>query len=180
MLNKSTSPLSCISSPYQPGLKGEPYKFPVRYIGDRPYHCKSQYFRDYKWLHYNETEDSVYCYVCRNAFASGILQVNKYNCDDGAYVTRGIKRWKCAEKKFMKHHKSSHHVDAVAASVLQPITEFFGFDAEQAKNRGNLKRVIETVRFLSAEGLPLILLEKLTKFRADDQVYPIVDQCISK
>ena len=49
------------SSIYRP-LKS--YAFPKTAIGNQERPCQYQWFEDYKWLHYNERKDCVFCYFC--------------------------------------------------------------------------------------------------------------------
>ena len=57
--------------------------------------------RQYPWLHYGESKDSIFCYICFNQNAKG-------NCkkSDKTFITSGFSNWKKALLRFNEHQTS--------------------------------------------------------------------------
>ena len=116
------------------------------------------------WLHYNESLDAAFCFVCMKAIrCNSISSANVEN----AFIRMGYRDWKYAldkRKGFYKHQSSECHKEAmercftIRSEVLEEINELFSSEKvmnEQFDNRTVLLKIIENVRFLARQGIPL-------------------------
>ena len=85
-----TSPASTRSplteKPFHPK---KDFKFPKTKFASRERSCQSTWFESYEWLHYNQEDDSVTCFICATEEKKGNLQSGR-NKDD-AYIKRGFR-----------------------------------------------------------------------------------------
>ena len=76
------------------------FKFPQRSLGQKNLvkrSFQSSWFANRTWLHYNEVNDLVYCYVCMAGYRDGKL--NSLNLDK-AFILNGFSNWKDASVAF--------------------------------------------------------------------------------
>ena len=74
-----------------------------------------QWFHNWSWIHYYETNDVAFCHTCVKAIESNKLK-NVSSNGDLAFIHRGYANWKDASGKtgaFCKHESSSLHKQAV-------------------------------------------------------------------
>ena len=89
------------------------FKYPKREYKDSNRSFQPQWYKRWKWLHYNEQKDSVTCYVCWHAHLHHMLPNMKI---DDAFIESGYTNWKNAtdtKKGFNQHEKSAVHRSAV-------------------------------------------------------------------
>lgn len=130
------------------GRKGEQRSFRVEW-------CE-----EFDWLHYDVSKDAAFCYLCmRCEHEKKFLQSTKR---DLAFISRGFTFWKEGPKAFKKHQVSECHREAVDTLIVLPrsttdIAEQMSAQhkAEKAFNRQMLLVVLQSVRFLVRQGLPL-------------------------
>lgn len=134
--------------------------FPVNYQGRR---FKTDWY-SFNWLHYVEHNDSVLCHTCVTADKQGKLVSAKNK--DPCFLKDGCKNWKKATQKFREHQESECHKIAVQAVIVIPtscvdIGESLSqlHQQEKAKNRHNVVKIIQNIRFFSKTrvGLPGVI-----------------------
>ena len=111
----------------------------------------------FSWLHYDVDKDAAFCYLCMPE--KKFLVSTKR---EPAFVLKGFTYWKEGPKAFKKHQGSDCHREAVDALVVLPqSTKDVGdllsseHQAEKARNRKMLLLILENIRFLARQGLPL-------------------------
>ena len=145
--------------PHQP----RNFKFPKRSFGKKTVvqrAFQSQWFSRWKWLHYVEESDAVFCYTCVKAysenklFSVGILE--------STYISTGYTNWKDACVKFAAHEASQCHKDSVLKTITLPATtrDIVGslstqIAQETLDRRQCFLKLLSNIRFLARQGLPL-------------------------
>jgi len=74
--------------------------FPKRSFGNKTVVRRSfqpSWFDSFSWLHYDESRDVAYCYVCMRASKEKKLAAK---CTDQAFISRGFHNWKAATVSF--------------------------------------------------------------------------------
>ena len=61
---------------------------------------QAKWFDCHSWLHYDEGNDLVFCYLCMQALQEKKLMASK--CVDEAVTSRGFSNWKDAKVAFTK------------------------------------------------------------------------------
>ena len=154
-------PLSKISeSPNQPG----DYSFLSRKFGKSnivSHAFQSSWFARWKWLHYDATQDLVFCHTCVVVAKTGKMKLGG-NMKDSIFLSGGFSNWKDATVGFVKHEKTMTHKIAVDLIEVLPCTtrdvgEMLSsvHAAEKAVNRHCLLKIAENIHFLAQQGLPL-------------------------
>ena len=85
--SNNSGPLLTHSSIYRPPKS---YAFPKTAIGNQEQPCQYQWFEDYKWLHYYEKKDCMFCYFCIKHQAKLSAEHNK----DPVYVSTSFETGK--------------------------------------------------------------------------------------
>lgn len=153
-----TSSLLVVDQPNQP-LN---FKFPQREFG-----CKTKvkrsfqatWFKRWRWLHYDESNDLAFCYLCTKAYKEKKLTVGNV---DKAFILNGFFNWKDACVKLAIHEQSHCHKESVEKIVTLPSTvkdvgEMLSSEHKQEKMQRQqmLLKIISNVRFLARQALPL-------------------------
>lgn len=119
---------------------------------------QASWFDKFKWLHYDESADSVVCHLCSRAHHEGKL---KSATKDSAFISSGFKNWKDATTGFRQHEGSKCHADAVLVMTVLPATTpdvgevlSRAHAEEKAENRQAFLKILENVKFLCRQGLP--------------------------
>ena len=115
----------------------------------------------YPWLHYDVKRDAAFCHLCMTAAHEGKFLVSTKR--DPAFLSRGFTYWKEATTAFKKHQASDCHREANEALILLPkqvhgdIGELLSqqHQEEKATNRKMLLKILQNIRFLARQGLPL-------------------------
>ena len=120
------------------------------------------WYETWKWLHYNEIDDTVYCIICFNTKRFNMLSDVKV---EEAFVKKGYYNWKNArstDKGLSTHESSRCHQQAVhylltVPKSMQDISLALekNLSNVQRQNRESLLKVISSVRYLARQGLPL-------------------------
>ena len=100
----SATTVLCHEEPYHPP---KTLTFPKTIHSKTSRHCHAEWFRTWRWLHYVQESDSVYCYLCLFADSRGLL--NKTCKRDSTFVTTVFTNWKHACEKFTCHEKNENH-----------------------------------------------------------------------
>ena len=96
------------------------FKYPKKEYKDNNQSFQPQWYKRWKWLHLNEQNNSVTCYVCWHAHLHHMLPNMKI---DDAFIESGYTNWKNAtdtKKGFNQHEKSAVHRSAVNRFVEVP------------------------------------------------------------
>ena len=119
---------------------------------------QSVWFDRFLWLHYNEIDDSAFCFLCVKAAESNSLSTQALSQGD-AFLKQGYQNWKKATEKakgFQKHETSKTHLEAVARYVQpksgqQPnVVDMISTEAAMTRfrNRQMLLKILTNVRYL--------------------------------
>ena len=138
------------------------YKFPKRKFGasgERSF--KSNWCQRYKWLHYDTSSDAAFCYLCMRAEKEGKLLASTRK--EPAFISKGFTYWKEATTAFNKHQTSTCHKEANEAINLLPNQLLGNVDdllsqeirEQKADNRNMFMKILQNIRFLARQGLPL-------------------------
>ncbi len=73
----------------------------------------------FSWLHYSETDDAAFCFICIKADKAGKL---KSGTKDQAFIRRGFTNWKDGPESFRRHEESKCHKEAHEMIVTIPKT----------------------------------------------------------
>ena len=148
---------------YQQFRPSSSFKFPKRTFGTKgeTRSFRSEWCLNYTWLHYDVSKDAAFCYLCMRAEHKKKFLASKKR--DPAFTSRGFTYWKEATTAFEKHQGSASHREAVEALVLLPsqiqgdIGEMCDNKCadEKKANREMLMHILQNVRFLARQGLPL-------------------------
>ena len=142
--------------PHQPPAS---YKFPKKSFGknrvvERSF--QASWFQKWKWLHYDESNDLVFCHICMKANAEGKLRCRSL---EPSFVTRGFSNWKDATMLFRKHEESGCHKDAMQVIITIPkdtpnVGEMLSHTlvTEKKENRECLHKLLSNIRFLTRQG----------------------------
>ena len=149
--------LSLVDVGEKPNQPPSTFKFPVTKIGDRNRSCQSKWFEEFGWLHYDESRNRVFCYYCVQAVQEKKLFNTKA---EDAFTKSGFFNWKNAIAKFKAHESSQCHresLEKVKNSVHKDIGDMLSAQhtSEKTQNRECLKKIIETLRLLSRQSIPL-------------------------
>lgn len=120
---------------------------------------RSDWFAKWKWLHYDEALDAVFCFHCRKAEQEGKL---RSTTKDPSFISKGFVNWKDATEAFKRHEKSKCHQDANQVMIVLPATTrdigescSAAHAIQKSENRSMLLKILQNVRFLGRQGLAL-------------------------
>ena len=110
---------------------------------------------------YDVNADAAFCYLCMRAEHEKKFLASKRR--EPAFITEGFTYWKEATTAFNQHQSSRTHLEAIESLVLLPsqiqghIGEILRHEHEEEKriNRKMLLLILEAIRFLVRQGLPL-------------------------
>ena len=74
--------------------------------------CQTTWFKNWRWLHYQASTDTVFCHTCCKALKSKKVDVTKGNWE-ASFIVNGFFNWKDAMRIFKKHDASDVHKHAV-------------------------------------------------------------------
>lgn len=89
-----------VAIPSKPNQPYDDYRFPKKKFWDNYHSFKPSWTKQFSWLHYNESNDSVFCWYCMKAVESGKLKSSKR---EDSFTTQGFSNWKNATTAFRKH-----------------------------------------------------------------------------
>ena len=74
---------------------------------------QTQWFGKWDRLHYDCSQDLIFCHTCISAFKTGKLKLSTGNVKDLAFLFVGFSNWKDATVAFVSHEKSATHKRAM-------------------------------------------------------------------
>ena len=81
---------------------------------------QASWFKQWKWIHCNEENNSVYCFYCVKAYKENKL--NNIPNLQKTYILTGFTNWKDATSRFTSHEATRCHQDAMLKIVTLPAT----------------------------------------------------------
>ena len=100
--------LSFVDKCYQPK---QGFSFPKTKVGCKYRSCQSSWFESYPWLHYDQKNDCLLCFICVTQEKKGNLR--NEHCKEDTYISKGFRSWKKAPKCFNDHQASGCHNTAL-------------------------------------------------------------------
>ena len=153
-----TSEVEVTPAAEAPNQPSGDYNFPKRKFGGANRSFQSSWTKQFPWLHYNESNDSVFCWYCMRAAETQQLKSSK---SEVSFISRGYTNWKNATAGFRKHESTDCHKEAVEIHLLPQqcvdisVTFQKSLIEERQSNRKNLFAIIRSIRFLARQGLAL-------------------------
>ena len=154
--------------PHQP----KDLKFPQRNF------CKTKvvkrsfqpsWYTKWPWIHYNQNDDTVMCFICAQAAAQKKLLSSSHA--DLAFKSSGFYNWKDATVKFTQHAASKCHQEAVLKVITLPSTSrdiaecmSAQVTVERLDRRQCFLKILSNIRFLARQGLPMAMKQIPTFF----------------
>ena len=83
---------------------------------------QSKWFKTWKWLHYIESEDVVFCHTCVKAIKGKEMVALEKLLSESPFISGGFSNWKDATRCFGRHKESSMHLTAVESVFVIPRT----------------------------------------------------------
>ena len=147
-----------IPAKFHPSKK---YAFPARKFGGKgeKRSFRAEWCEKYDWLHYDRVADAAFCHLCLTAERETKFLASTKR--DQAFINRGYTNWKDATKAFISHLGSRCHKEAIAVRALAKQTGDVGerlsteHEQQKAENRAMFRRILQNMRFLAQQGLPL-------------------------
>ena len=121
--------------------------------------CHYEWFKKWEWLHYSLENDSLFCFPCNQAYVKKKLLNTKV--EKSFIFGDGFSMWKNAAGLFTKHQNSNCHKEAVTKFSETTTTKDIGavisnkYQEKEAQNRKCLMIIIEHIRLLARQGLPI-------------------------
>ena len=105
----------------------------------------------------NPMIQSAFCHVCTMSFK--LKRMKSSTRADPAFVTRGFHNWKDATMAFRNHEHSACHAETMVTipSTVPDVGEMLSHQhaSEKVRSRHALHEIMNTVKFLSRQALPL-------------------------
>ena len=132
------------------------FKFPVKKVGNRNCQAHHIWFEIYKWLTYDSTKDSVFCFICKTVYEEKKLLTKpiKTAFIEGA----GFSDWLHGPDRFSKHEQTSCHKEACSkfdSDSKKDIRAVMSSDwqKKEEQSRRNLLIIIDYIKYLGRQGI---------------------------
>ena len=79
--------------------------------------CQLSWFSKWKWLHYSEQDDALFCHVCISALKSKKMPMRR---GESCFVSKGFQNWKDGTVAIKKHESTASHKEALQVTVVIP------------------------------------------------------------
>lgn len=143
--------------PHQPQIAFPKRTFGLKNPVTRSF--QSEWFRKWGWIHYDEENDSAFCYICSTAYKDKKLSSQAI---DQSFICRGYTNWKDGCRKrggFHAHELSDSHKEALERSIKPSLDVGEELSSihkqEKITNRKNFLKIVSCLRFLCRQGLAL-------------------------
>ncbi len=148
----STSSLVEDTTSLIPDSSNQPEQsFPQRIFGTQKQSFCSSWYGKYKWLHYLEGTDRVFCYYCSVADKRGLK-----TWKDETFSKTEFCNWKKALNKCDKHEQTMSHREAIGVVVTIPSTtknvkEMLSSSLadQRSRNKKILLVILSNIQFLA-------------------------------
>jgi hypothetical protein len=108
-----------------------------------------QWYKEYPWILYDVTSDSVFCYCCR-----------KYCKCTGYFITIGFSNWSNGKARLGNHeivedHKHSLEAWHRAREKKKTVVEMIRVQDDQVTidNRNNTRKIFNVIKYLAKQGI---------------------------
>ena len=141
----------------KPRQPSSSFSFPRTAFGKQNRSCQSRWFTEFRWLDYDEANNSVTCFICKKHLKNLEMEKNK----EEAFLSTGFRNWKKALDSFKEHQKSKCHIAALTFEITIPqcsnIQEMISekIKSNMQENQKCFIKIIETIQFLGRQGLGL-------------------------
>ena len=157
----ASASVSCHTLDFSKTCQPKNFNVPLRnFIGGTSRQFRAEWFEQFSWLHYNESNDSVLCFICSKQNAKGNLKSAAKK--EISFITKGFTNWKKAVEKFKAHQSSDCHQTALdyEVNIQKNYGNVLEMTDEQANktmknNRLCLMKVIETLQYFCRQGQPI-------------------------
>ena len=148
--------ITCLSTPFQP----KNFKFPKKAYGKQFRSFQTSWFDLFPWIHYNEENDSILCFICAKKNEKNyLLPATK---KEQAFISTGYSNWKKALQRFKEHQCSECHRLSVdyEVNILKTHGNIYEISNQQTKNtlKSNRRcfiKIIECLQHMSRQGQPI-------------------------
>lgn len=157
--NSSSTASSTINIQPSPFHPPPGFVFKARLQGKQKRYCQAKWFLQFKWLHYNQDNDTVFCYICMKQNALGKLTTARNK--DNAFIVTGYCNWKDALEYFKAHEASECHSISTTYEHILPkygnIREMTdtSIRASMKENRRCFIKIIESLQYLARQGIAM-------------------------
>ena len=156
--------------PHQPASS---FLFPKSKIGSQNRNFQHKWFDRFPWIHYNESEDKVYCFLCVKCIKDNLKGDHNFSKSE-AFTYVGFNFWNKGKERFLMHQSSEEHIWAklqIQASKTAQVDEILEKQCEtqRALNRKCFIKVLQNILYLSTENIAFRGLEK-----SDSKFYNLV------
>lgn len=125
---------------------------------------QASWFNEFPWLHYDEKDDTSFCFTCLKAIENGAISEGSLSQSD-AFTKSGFSNWKKAmerNKGFKAHQNTNSHREAVARYIIHKPSDVGSVDdllnsckkVQMTENRKMLLKILSNIRFLGRQSLP--------------------------
>ena len=120
------------------------------------------WFKKYSWLHYNETEDMAYCFVCIKSLKENLRTTQ--DTSSAAFTHQGFDFWNKAVERFKMHEESKEHKDSNFLLLEGPKYETVDkqYDSVRAVKRKCFMKMLQNLQFLAMSNIAILGHEKDT------------------
>lgn len=136
---------STADGPVQPVLK----VFPKTQHGNRKRAFNESWYRDYTWLEYSNSKDTVICYACRHFSLPSVFRTDT-----------GFSNWKkalCKKGGFKDHSKSEQQQNAMFAWKQHKMATQTKSCMIDSINKDRVKKVMENQAYIKTIAEVLLL-----------------------
>ena len=124
---------------------------------------QSSWYEKYPWITVCSSRYKIFCRTCRSAQQQGLLSSSVLSSKSGQspFITGGFGNWRKALKRFQEHEKSEMHLEALERLSAKASGSHIGvqlnaqYATDQQFHKTMLLKLLEVVRFLGRQGLPL-------------------------
>jgi len=138
--------------PFQP----KNFNFPKKIYAKQTRAFQAKWFTKFSWLHYNQENDSVLCFICTKEHEKLNLRTTRNK--DYAFITDGFSNWKKALTRFKEHQISECHKAALEYHLIPKthgnVLEMSSNETKKTmqENRRCLIKIIECLQYLARQG----------------------------
>lgn len=131
--------------------------FPTKDQGKQKRQFNPKWFDQFRFLHYQEGNDTVICHTCTLANNRNLLTIDTKK--EKVFLETGFSNWKKAIEKFRAHENSTTHKHAIEVltnpsqidELLSPKT----VAVQKKENSRCLMKLLENIVFLGKQGMAL-------------------------
>ena len=132
--------------PNQPNIQ-----FKKSLISGKMRNFQYKWFIEFPWLHYNESEDKAYCFLCTKCIKQNLSQ--KMFSKAQSFTYDGFNYWNKGPERFKMHQLSEEHKEAnckIMAQKSGPVDEILDkqYETQRTVNRNCLLKLLKMCIFV--------------------------------